>query len=146
MKNEINVSPRDMRRIIIGHYKNPVHKRIPNNLEEYEKTHVHALRCNDDFDIYIKILNEKVIDACFYGDGCTISTASIDLLCEQIINKSRNDAIYIINEYLKMFKNEEFDEKVINEAIIFYNVNRQPGRVECATIGWIATKEIIEKE
>ena len=40
-----------------------------------------------------------VIDCCFTGVACTISTASTDIMCDLVVNKSLKDAKYIIEQF-----------------------------------------------
>ena len=43
------------------------------------------------------INNDKVEDACFDGVGCTITTASTDIMCGLLIDKSKEEAFRIID-------------------------------------------------
>ena len=61
-----------MRAIIMDHSSNPTNKHVPSK-EGYSKVHMHSDNCIDDLDIYMKVENDKVIDACFEGIACTIS-------------------------------------------------------------------------
>ena len=84
----ISINPQMMREIIMDHYNNPLHKNVPQNLEGYKKIRMDSDSCIDDITIYIKIEDDKIIDACFEGVACTISTSSTDILCDLIIGKS----------------------------------------------------------
>jgi len=132
-----------MRQIIMDHYSNPVHKHQPKN-DEYLKTHMHSDNCIDDIDVFMLIVDDKVKDACFDGVGCTISTASTDIMCELLIDKTLKDALYIIEQYNHMIHEEKFDDTVLEEAIVFINTSKQAARIRCATIGWVAAENIIK--
>lgn len=132
-----------MRSIIMDHYSNPTHKHLPKG-EGYLQMHMHSDNCIDNLDIYLKMEDGIVTDACFEGVACTISTASTDIMCEVVIGKSIIDALYSIEQYNKMIHEEEFDEDAIDEAIAFINTSKQAARIRCATIGWNAAENILK--
>ena len=39
---------------------------------------------------------------------------------------------------------EEFDEDLLEEAVVFKNTGRQANRIKCATIGWNGMQELID--
>ena len=131
-----------MRQIIMDHYSNPNNKRTPD--ESYEKVHMHSDNCIDDLNIFLKVENGNVIDACFDGVACTISTASTDIMCDLLKGKTINEAKYIINQYLNMIHEEPFDEDSLEEAIVFINTSKQAARIRCATIGWNGATNILK--
>ena len=139
------LNPQMMREIIMDHYSNPRHKGVPAG-EGYTKTHSSAVNCIDDIDIYLKSSNGKVVDAMWEGTACTISTASTDIVCEQCIGKDYKSSLYMIEQYLKMIDEKEYDDSVLDEAIVFMNTGKQAARIHCATMGWTALKEMLEAE
>ncbi len=134
-----------MREIIMDHYSSPSHKKTP-TLEGYKEIHASSTNCIDDFTLYIKSENNVITDALWDGVACTISSASTDILCEQAIGKSYEDAMYMIEQYLNMIEEKPYDEKVLDEAIVFVNTGKQAARIHCATMGWTAMKDLIKEE
>ena len=55
--------------------------------------------CGDKIKMQLKINNDKIIDAKFSGDGCSISRASADLLADFVKGKH-------LNELKKIDKND----------------------------------------
>ena len=133
-----------MRQTIMDHYSNPLHKHKPSS-DGYLTVHMHSDNCIDDLDIYLLLDGEIVKDACFDGIGCTISTASTDIMCDLFINKTKNEVFNIIDSYMHMMHDEPFDEDVLDEAIVFINTSKQAARIRCATIGWNASIKILGK-
>lgn len=131
-----------MRQIIMDHYSNPNNKKTPD--ESYEKIHMHSDNCIDDLNIYLKVEAGKVTDACFDGVSCTISTASTDIMCDLLKDKTIDEAKYIVNQYLNMIHEEPFDEDALEEAIVFINTSKQAARIRCATIGWNGATNILK--
>jgi nitrogen fixation NifU-like protein len=134
-----------MREIIVDHYSYPRNKRMPTSAR-YKKIHMHSDNCIDDLDIFVKIENDIVIDACFEGVGCAISTASTDIICELVKGKSSSEALNIIANYDAMIHEQEYDPDVLDEAVVFMNTSKQAARIKCATIGSDAIGEIIKNE
>ena len=132
-----------MRSIIMDHSSNPTNKHLPKT-EGYEKVHMHSDNCIDDLDIYFKVVDNKIVDACFEGVACTISLSSTDIMCDLIKNKTSEEAKYMINQYFKMMHEEDFDADVLEDAIVFINTSKQAARIRCATIGWNAANTLLE--
>ena len=132
-----------MRSIIMDHYSNPLNKHQPTS-GKFIKVHMHSDNCIDDLDIFLLIDNDKVIDACFDGVACTISTSSTDIMCELLKGKTIEEAKYAIKQYDNMIHELPFDEEVLDEAVVFINTSKQAARIRCATIGWNAADKILK--
>ncbi len=140
-----NLNPIMMREIIMDHYSSPLHKKAPSE-EGYKKLHASSTNCIDDFDLYMKSENGVITDALWDGVACTISSASTDILCEQAIGKNYEEANYMIEQYLKMIAEKEYDASVLDEAIVFMNTGKQAARIHCATMGWTAMKDLMKED
>ena len=66
-------------------------------------------------------------------------------MTDLVIGKTIPEARRIIDEYMKMIDNQEFDPSILEEAVAFKNVYRQANRIKCATIGWNALKDLLEE-
>ena len=132
-----------MRQIIMDHYSNPQNKHQPPK-EGYEKMHMHSDNCIDDLDIFLLVEDGKIVDACFDGVACTISTSSTDIMCDLLKDKDIEEGKNIIEQFQHMIREEKFDEGVLEEAIVFINTSKQAARIRCATIGWNAATEILK--
>ena len=136
-------SPEMMRAVIMDHYEYPRNKKLKNDTR-YIKVHMDSESCIDDIFIEALIEDGVIKDVCFDGIGCTISTASTSIMSELMKDKTIEEALIIINNYLKMINMEEYDEDLLEEAVVFKNTGRQANRIKCATIGWNGMQEIIE--
>ena len=134
-----------MRSIIMDHSSNPTNKHLPNK-EGYLKVHMHSDNCIDDLDIYFLIENDRVVDACFEGVACTISLSSTDIMCDLLKGKTKQEALYIIEQYQHMMHEEEFDADALEDAIAFINTSKQAARIRCATIGYNAASIALEEK
>lgn len=137
-------SPEMMREIIMDHYNDPLHKKTPSNPSDYLSIRMDSTSCIDDITVYLKVKDNIIVDAMFDGVACTISTSSTDIMCDLVLNKTLDEALYIFKQYTNMIYEKPFDEKVLDEALVFINTSKQAARIKCATIGWNGLEKIIE--
>lgn len=104
--------------------------------------------CGDDITLQIKLSAEGVIeDAMFNGSGCAISQASVDMMADQIIGKTKEEAVKSSDLFMGMIKGEITDDEQLeelDEATALQDVSHMPARVKCAVLGWRTMKEILE--
>ena len=103
--------------------------------------------CGDDVVLYIKVDADNVIeDASFDGDGCAISQASADMMCDLIIGKPKDEALRLSEIFLRMFKGKITDEEKdeLEEAGILEDISHMPARVKCAVLGWHTMDQIFQ--
>jgi nitrogen fixation NifU-like protein len=134
-----------MRQVIMDHYEHPRNKRIPNS-QEYLSVHLDTIGCVDDIHVALKWQGDKIEDILFHGVACTISTASTSIMTELLINKTKQEALYIIDQYIKMIHEQPYDDSVLGDAMVFKNTHKQAARIKCATLGWVGAQQLISKE
>ena len=66
-------------------------------------------------------------------------------MTELVQGKSLDEAKQIIDNYFAMINEKDYDADLLEEAIAFKNVGKQANRINCATIGWKALKQIIDE-
>ncbi len=127
--------PSIARDIIIDNYQNPANK---HNVDDssYVSKHMASDSCIDDITVYMKLNNNTVEDVAFDGVGCTISTASTSIMTQLVKGKSIEEAKTICHNYMNMLDEKEYDENLLEEAIVFADVSKSANRIKCATIGW----------
>jgi len=64
-------------------------------------------------------------------------------MCGLLIDKNKEEAFRIIDNYLHMIHEEPFEDDVLDEALVFINTSKQAARIRCATIGWNAANKIL---
>ena len=132
------------RAIILDHYSNSKNRGLLDD-DRYLLKHNASESCIDDIKVQMLINDNKIEDVRFDGVACTISTASTSIISDLIKNKTREEALNIINNYYAMLNNEEYDEDILEEAIAFDNLYKQANRIKCGMIGINAMKELIER-
>ena len=131
---------------LIGeHSRNPENKRhLPHATCALKG---HNPSCGDDVVLYIKVDADNVIeDASFDGDGCAISQASADMMCDLIIGKPKDEALRLSEIFLRMIKGKITDEEKdeLEEAGILEDISHMPARVKCAVLGWHTMDQIFQ--
>lgn len=138
------VMDRELKRsIILDNYQNPNKKMISGS--DYIKINTRNVSCIDNLDIYLKVNNDIVEDITFEGEACVISISSTNILINLIVGKTKSEAIYIIDNYLKMINEEEYDSEVLNELLVYDDTSKQPSRIKCATLSANGIKEFLEE-
>lgn len=139
------IDPQFMRDILMDHYEYPRNKSLSGIDDTYASQHMASDSCIDDITVAAKITDGIIDDVCFDGVACTISTASTDIMSDLLKGKSIADANEIIDNYFAMIDQKDFDEDLLEEAVALQNVGKQANRIKCATIGWNAMKDLIER-
>ena len=101
--------------------------------------------CIDDITVQAKFDGDRIEDVRFVGEACTISTASTSIMSELVKGKTKEEAMEIIQNYFAMVDQKEYDEDLLEEAVAFQNVGKQANRINCATIGWKALRDMIKE-
>lgn len=94
--------------------------------------------CGDDINLQLKIENDVITDAMFEGSGCAISQASVDMMIDDILGKSRDEALDLAGKFMGMIRGTatEDDLEELDEAAALSDVSHMPARVKCAVLGW----------
>lgn len=129
--------------IILENYQNPFHRGLLND-ETYYKINTNSKSCIDQVDLEIKVENDVVKDIRFDGEACAICTSSTSIMIQKLIGKSISDALNIIDNYLNMIEEKEYDGDLLDEAIVYSDIAKQPNRKNCATLTWKGIKKVLE--
>mgnify|MGYP000490221004 CR=1 FL=1 len=136
---------RDLKRsIILDNYQSPNNKHTSD--DSYFKINTRNVSCIDNLDIYLKIEDNIIKDISFEGEACVISISSTNILTNLLIGKTKEEGIYLIDNYLKMINEEEYDKEVLKELLAFDDTSKQTSRIKCATLSANGIKDYLEKE
>ena len=103
--------------------------------------------CGDNITLNLKIENDIITDGSFTGSGCAISQASVDMMLDLVIGKSKTEALSLIENFMAMIKGtaEEPQIESLDEAASLQDISKMPARVKCAVLVWRTMKECFEK-
>lgn len=140
----ISISQEMMREIIMDHYSNPRNYREETD-SSYKTIFMDSTSCIDKIYVQAKIENNVLIDVCWHGVGCAIAKSSTSIMSELLTGKTVLEAKNIIDNYLAMINEKEYNESLLDEAIVFMNTSKQAARIKCATIGWNGMNQLLEE-
>jgi len=132
------------REIILDNYQNPVNRGLFDS-DEYVKVNMNNESCIDDINLMVKVSDEKIEDIHFEAEACAISTAATSIMIKTLKDKTVEEARYIIEQYEKMINEGEYDASVLEEAIVFDDIAKQPSRKKCALLSWWGIKKALDE-
>lgn len=133
------------RSIILEHYQNPKNKGLIND-NTYLKSNTNNESCIDEINLMAKIDNNKIIDIRFDGEACAICTSSTSIMIETLLNKKIKEATEIYQNFENMINEKTFNKDILEQAIVYEDIYKQPNRKKCALLPWWGIKKIIDKE
>ena len=100
--------------------------------------------CGDNITLRLKLENDVIVDAGFEGDGCAISQASVDMMIDLLIGKTKTEALALAEIFDNMIKGTVTEEQLeqLDEAAALQDISHMPARVKCAMLGWRTMKEM----
>ncbi len=121
------------REIILDNYQHPFHKDKEVD-DSYIKVNTNNESCIDNLDIYFKVENGVILDVSFKGEACAISTSCSSILLRYLVGKNLNEVKVILDEYNKMINEEEYDQDILKDLIVYSDIYLQPNRKNCALL------------
>ena len=130
------------REILNEHNINPSHKEPINNAT-LSLNGVNP-SCGDNITLHLKLENDVIVDAGFEGDGCAISQASVDMMIDLLIGKTKTEALSLAEIFDNMIKGTVTEGQLeqLDEAAALQDISHMPARVKCAMLGWRTMKEM----
>ncbi len=129
------------REIILDNYSNPFHKETKE--DGFAHANANNVSCIDNINIYVKIEDNKIVDAYFDGEACAISTASTSIMVKKIIGMTLEEANIFIDNFNNMIYEKEYDHELMGEALAFDEICKQESRKTCATLPYRGLAKII---
>lgn len=132
--------------VILDHNKNP---RNFGKMEGYDLIGVGKNPlCGDQYNVYIKVLDNIITDVKFDGAGCAISKASASLMTTLVKGKTTQEADKLFEDFQKVITTkieDEVDTEQFGKLIVLAGVREFPARVKCAGLAWHTLHSAIEK-
>ncbi|MCD7950903.1 MAG: SUF system NifU family Fe-S cluster assembly protein [Erysipelotrichaceae bacterium] len=133
-----------MREIIMDHYSNPRNRGLVDD-DSYLKVNMNSETCIDNLDIQAKFDGDVITDIRYDGEACAICTSSTSIMSELLKGKTKEEAQVIIDNYMNMIFEKDYDPEILEEAIAFQNTYKQANRIKCATLGWNGLIELMKE-
>ncbi len=131
------------RSIIMDNYKNPSRfsKKDP---EGYQHATSKSKTCLDHFEVFVSIKNDIIQDIVFNGEGCSVSTSTLNLVSTYLIDLPTSEAMVFISKYKKFIKEGKTENFEPKDLVAFENVHIHLNRVVCALIGTNSILQILK--
>lgn len=131
--------------LIMEHNSSKRNKRELENPDKTERGHNPS--CGDEISLSVKFNGDIIEDMAFTGSGCAISQASTSIMIDLIKGKSKHEALSLVETFISMIKREITNEEellVLEDAMVFQNIQNMPARVKCAVLAWHTLKESLK--
>lgn len=132
------------RSIILDHYQNPRNKGLTDD-SGYVSVNMNSESCIDEVNIMAKIENDRIVDIKYDGEACAICTSSTSIMTETLIGKTLEEAREIVNNFDNMINEKEYNKDILESAIVYDDIYRQPNRKKCALLSWWGIEKIINR-
>lgn len=126
------MDPETKREIIMENYMHPMNRK--RSTEEYLKYNTANSSCIDNLDIYVKFNKDKIEDITFEGEACAISVSATSIMINNLIGKTKEEALEYIKEFYNMTEGKEYNEEILKEGIVYNDIYKQGNRKTCATL------------
>ena len=130
------------RGIILEHYQNPRNKGLVED-PTYVEVDMNNESCIDEVHVQVKIEDNILKDIHFDGEACAICTSSSSIMVETLIGKTVEEAIEILKNFANMIDEKEYDESILEQAIVYDDIYKQPNRKKCALLPWWGIEKIL---
>lgn len=130
------------REIILDNYQDPMNRGLVDD-DDYLKVNSNSESCIDNLDFMMKVEDGVVKDIRFDGEACAISTSATSIMIRSLIGKSIDDVKKILTNYQKMINEEEYDEEVLGELVVYDTICKQPNRKNCALLPSVAVEKML---
>lgn len=131
------------RELMLDNVKNPYHKEIKD--DTYIMVNTNNESCIDNITLFIKFKDGIVDEIYFDGEACAITTSTTSIMIKTLEKKKVDEAINIIDNYYNMIDEQSYDEEVLEEAIIYDEIYKQPNRKKCALLPWNGIRKVLEE-
>lgn len=131
--------------LILEHYRNP-----RNKAELAEKTvEVHLANpvCGDEIRLQLRIDDERISDAKFVGQGCSISQAAVSMMTTLLKGRSLRDADALAKRFTQMMHGDQeaARDKALGDLRALQGVSKFPVRIKCALLGFDALQQALAR-
>lgn len=131
------------REIIFDNYKEPTNRGLVDD-SSYLKTNTHSDSCIDNLDFMMKIEDNIIKDIRFDGEACAISTSAASIMIKSFIGKSVDEVRSILENYINMINEKEYDSSLLGELNVYDEISKQPNRKNCALLPMNAVEKMLE--
>lgn len=132
------------RTIILEHFQNPKNKGLIQD-DSYKKINMNNESCIDEVNLMVKFDDDKIIDIRFDGESCAICTSATSIMIDTLIGKTKDQVREILQNYANMIDEKEYNQEILEQAIVYNDIAKQPNRKKCALLPWWGIEKILNE-
>lgn len=130
------------RQVLMDHYQHP---RNRGALESASvSVGLHNPSCGDVLQLYLKIEGDRVQQASFTGQGCSISMSGASIMTETIRGQTLEQVHDLAEDFKRMVRGEA-DVPDLGELEALRGVRQFPMRIKCATLAFNALEKALQE-
>ena len=100
----------------------------------------------DQIEVYLCIVDGKITETGFRGEGSAVAIASASLMSEIVRGMAVSAALKLQRDMRDMLKDadSEYSPEAINpELLALHSISKFPARVACASLAWEALEKAL---
>lgn len=132
------------RSIILEHYQSPKNKGLIDD-DTYIKVNMNNESCIDEINLMVKLEDGVIKDILFDGEACAICTSATSIMIDTLLGKTLEQAKDILKNYYNMINEENYDESILEQAVVYDDIYRQPNRKKCALLPWWGMEKALDE-
>ena len=93
--------------------------------------------CGDRLKLHLRLVDDRVEDIRFEGQGCAISTASASMMTEAVKGHTRTEALALFERVHQLLTDDAAEADAdLGKLAALSGVREFPARVKCASLCW----------
>lgn len=121
--------------VIVDHNRNPRHFQVLSTANRQAEGYNPL--CGDKLELYLEVVDNRIVNISFTGEGCAISIASASLMTESLKGKTLEEATLLFSQFHHLItEDQENDLNQLGKLKVLAGVKAFPVRVKCATLAW----------
>lgn len=139
------MNPNLKRELILENYSHPQGQGLIED-DTYTKINMNNESCIDEVDLQFQVENGVIKDVRFAGEACAICTSSTSIMIETLIGKTLEEAKTLYQNFENMIEEKPYDADILENAIVYDDIYKQPNRKKCALLPWWGLKKLLEQQ
>ncbi len=131
--------------LILEHYRKPRNRaELPEHTVE---VHMHNPVCGDEIQLQLRIDGDRIAEAKFIGQGCSISQAAVSMMTVKLEGASLAEADDLVSQFVNLMHGDEAaaKDRSLGDLRALQGVSKFPVRIKCALLGFDALQEALKQ-
>jgi len=131
------------REVILAHYRSPANRHpLP---DATAHGYAHNPLCGDELTVFARVGEQRLVDAAYEAQGCSIAHASADMMVDLVKGKDLREVKRLISLFEEMVEGgDSAPTDQLGALQVFREVRRFPVRVKCAVLPWTTLRASLD--